>query len=127
MCSSSLRARCRPHTASPDLPIIRSPSTRPVRPSPFLCTRYPTPTTILVTVLNLNSNLAKSMTHHTQTKELTTWCLTFSPRFVDAHCSRQTSCMETRSFTWIVLYKSGQQNITLHIVTLYTELSSSRT
>jgi hypothetical protein len=28
------------------------------------------------TIPNLNSNLAKSMTHHNQTKELTTWFLT---------------------------------------------------
>jgi hypothetical protein len=27
------------------------------------------------TILNSNSNLAKSMTHHKQTKELTTWFL----------------------------------------------------
>jgi hypothetical protein len=27
------------------------------------------------TILDLNSNLAKSMTHHNQTKELTTWFL----------------------------------------------------
>jgi hypothetical protein len=31
------------------------------------------------TILNSNSNLAKSMTHHNQTKELTTWFLTVSP------------------------------------------------
>jgi benzoyl-CoA reductase/2-hydroxyglutaryl-CoA dehydratase subunit BcrC/BadD/HgdB len=29
------------------------------------------------TIPNLNSNLAKSMTHHNQTKELTTWFLNF--------------------------------------------------
>jgi hypothetical protein len=46
--SSSTRARCRPHTASPDLPIVRPPSTQPVRPSLVLCTRSPTPVTILV-------------------------------------------------------------------------------
>jgi hypothetical protein len=28
------------------------------------------------TILDLNSNLAKSMTHHNQTKEMTTWFLT---------------------------------------------------
>jgi hypothetical protein len=27
------------------------------------------------TILNLNSNLTKSMTHHNETKELTTWFL----------------------------------------------------
>jgi hypothetical protein len=47
-CSSSPCARCRPHTASPNLLIIRLPSTRPVRPSPVLCTRSTTPATILV-------------------------------------------------------------------------------
>jgi hypothetical protein len=77
-----------------------------VRPSPVLCTRFPTLVTIIVaarhaapatctpqgkqtrfsnetkikekqneTILDLNSNLAKSMTHHNQTKELTTWFL----------------------------------------------------
>jgi hypothetical protein len=46
--SSSSRARCRPHTVSPDLSIVRPPSTRPVRPSLILCTRSPTPTMILV-------------------------------------------------------------------------------
>jgi hypothetical protein len=30
------------------------------------------------TVPDLNSNLAKSMTHHNQTKELTTWFLSLS-------------------------------------------------
>jgi hypothetical protein len=29
------------------------------------------------TIPDSNSNLAKSMTHHNQTKELTTWFLTF--------------------------------------------------
>jgi hypothetical protein len=46
--SSSPRARCRSHTAPPNLSIARPPSTRPVRPSPILFTRSPTPTTILV-------------------------------------------------------------------------------
>jgi hypothetical protein len=46
--SSSSRARCRPHTAPPDLSIDWPPSTRPVRPYPVLCTRSPTPATILV-------------------------------------------------------------------------------
>jgi hypothetical protein len=46
--SSSPHSRCRPHTASPDLPIIRPPSTRLVWPSPVLCTRSPTPAMILV-------------------------------------------------------------------------------
>jgi hypothetical protein len=40
LCSSSLRAWCRPHTT----PL----STRPVRSSPTLCTRSPTPATVLV-------------------------------------------------------------------------------
>jgi cytochrome c-type biogenesis protein CcmH/NrfF len=30
------------------------------------------------TILDSNSNLAKSMTHHNQTKELTTWFLSLS-------------------------------------------------
>jgi hypothetical protein len=47
-CSSSPRAWCRPHTAPPDLSIARPPSTRPVRPSPVLCTRFPTPTMIII-------------------------------------------------------------------------------
>jgi hypothetical protein len=46
--SSSPCARCRPHMTSPDLPIVQPPSTRPVRPSLVLCTRSPTPATILV-------------------------------------------------------------------------------
>jgi hypothetical protein len=46
--SSSPRARCRPHTAPPNLSISRPPSTRPVQPSSVLCTRSPTPTMILV-------------------------------------------------------------------------------
>jgi hypothetical protein len=104
--SSSLHARCRPHTAPPNLSITRPLSIRPVQPSPVLCTRSPTPTTIQIAtrhvapanctprdkqtrfskqnkdkgktnepVLDSNSNLAKSMTHHNQTKELTTWFL----------------------------------------------------
>jgi hypothetical protein len=47
--SSSPRARCRPHTAPPDLLIAQPPSTRPVQPSPVLCRRSPIPATILVT------------------------------------------------------------------------------
>jgi hypothetical protein len=47
-CSSFSRAQCRPHTASPDFSIVRPPSTQPVRSSPILCTRSPTPATILV-------------------------------------------------------------------------------
>jgi hypothetical protein len=46
--SSSPRARCRPHTTPPDLSIAWPPSTRPVRPSPVLCTRSHTPAMILV-------------------------------------------------------------------------------
>jgi hypothetical protein len=45
---SSPRARCKPHTAPPDLSIVRPPSTQPVRPSMVLCTRSPTPTTIII-------------------------------------------------------------------------------
>jgi hypothetical protein len=47
--SSSPRARCRPHTAPPDLLITRPLNTRPVRPSPILCNRSPTPVMIIVT------------------------------------------------------------------------------
>jgi hypothetical protein len=47
-CSSSPRAWCRSLMAPPDLSITRPPSTRPMRPSPVLCTRSPTPATILV-------------------------------------------------------------------------------
>jgi hypothetical protein len=47
--SSSPRARYRPHTTSPDLLIIWPLSIRPVWPSLVLCTRSPTPTTILIT------------------------------------------------------------------------------
>jgi hypothetical protein len=47
--SSSFRARCRPHTSSSDLPIVWPLSIQPVRPSPVLCTRSPTPATILIT------------------------------------------------------------------------------
>jgi hypothetical protein len=46
--SSFSRARRRPHTVPPDLSIARPPSTRPVRSSPVLYTRSPTPTTILI-------------------------------------------------------------------------------
>jgi hypothetical protein len=103
--SSSPRAWCRSHTASPDLLIVQPPSTWPVRPSLVLYTWSPTPATILVAVRHaapttctpqdkqtrfskrnkdkgknwnvpdLNSSLGKSMTHHNQTKELTTWFL----------------------------------------------------
>jgi hypothetical protein len=45
--SSSPRARCRPYTASPDILIVRPLSMWPVRPSAVLCTRSPTPATIL--------------------------------------------------------------------------------
>jgi hypothetical protein len=47
-CSKSPCARCRPHMVPPDLSTARPPSTQPVRPSPVLCTRSPTPTTVLV-------------------------------------------------------------------------------
>jgi hypothetical protein len=46
--SLSPRAQCRPHTAPPDHSTARPPSTRPMRPSSILCTRSPTPATILV-------------------------------------------------------------------------------
>jgi hypothetical protein len=45
---SSPHTWCRPHTVPPDLSIARPPSTQPVRPSPVLCTRSPTPATILI-------------------------------------------------------------------------------
>jgi hypothetical protein len=45
---SSPRARWIPYTASPNLPIIRSLSIWPLRPSPILYTRSPTPATIIV-------------------------------------------------------------------------------
>jgi hypothetical protein len=35
------------------------------------------------TIPNLNSNLAKSMTHHNQTKELTTWFLNLLDESID--------------------------------------------
>jgi hypothetical protein len=46
--SYSPRAKCRLHTAPLDLLTAQPPSTRPVRPSPVLCTRSPTPATVLV-------------------------------------------------------------------------------
>jgi hypothetical protein len=46
--SSSPCARCGPHTAPPILSTARPRSTQLVRPSPVLCTRSPTPTTVLV-------------------------------------------------------------------------------
>jgi hypothetical protein len=82
-----------------------------MRPSPVLCTRSPTPATVLIAARHAapttctprdkqtqfsernkgkrktnqnpdsNSNLAKSMTQHNQTKELTTWFLSHQPRF----------------------------------------------
>jgi hypothetical protein len=39
------------------------------------------------TVLDLNSNLTKSMTHHNQTKELTTWFLIFKFKIM---CTKST-------------------------------------
>jgi hypothetical protein len=45
---SSSRAWCRPHTVSPDLLIVRPPSTRPVWPSLIICTRSHTPAMILI-------------------------------------------------------------------------------
>jgi hypothetical protein len=99
--SSSPCAWCRPHAVPRDISIARLPSTRPVQPSPILCTRSPTPAMILIAarhaapanhetskhdspnktkikkqnkiILHSNSNLFKSMTHYNQTKELTTW------------------------------------------------------
>jgi hypothetical protein len=47
-CSSSPCARCRPHTTPLDLSITRPLSTRPVQPSPILCTKSPTPAIILI-------------------------------------------------------------------------------
>jgi hypothetical protein len=46
--SPSPRTRYRPHTAPPDLSTACPSSTRPVRPSPVLCTRFPTPSTVLI-------------------------------------------------------------------------------
>jgi hypothetical protein len=46
--STSPHARCKPHIAPPDLSITRPPSTRPMRPSSVLCTRSPSPATMLV-------------------------------------------------------------------------------
>jgi hypothetical protein len=46
--SYSPRARCRPHTAPPDLSTARLPSARPVRPSPIFCTRSATPITVFI-------------------------------------------------------------------------------
>jgi hypothetical protein len=48
LCSSSPRARCRPHTASSDLLIARPSSIWSVRSSPVLYTKSPTPATIPV-------------------------------------------------------------------------------
>jgi hypothetical protein len=91
--------------APPDFSTARPPSIRLVRPSLVLCTRSPTPATVLVairhaapttctprdnqtrfsernkgkrkikqnkTMPDSNSNIAKSMTHHNQTKKRTT-------------------------------------------------------
>jgi hypothetical protein len=52
MRSLSLCARCRSHTAPPDLSIVRPPSTWPVWPFPILCIRFPTPVMILVATLH---------------------------------------------------------------------------
>jgi hypothetical protein len=41
--SSSPRAWCRPHTASPEISIVWPPSSWPMWPSPVLCIRSPTP------------------------------------------------------------------------------------
>jgi hypothetical protein len=49
--SSSPRAWCRHHIASPDLPIVQPPSTWPMRPTLVLCTKSPTPIIILVSAL----------------------------------------------------------------------------
>jgi hypothetical protein len=46
--SSSSRGRYRLHTSSPDLPIVWPPSNWHVRPSLVLCTKSPTPVTILI-------------------------------------------------------------------------------
>jgi hypothetical protein len=67
--SWSPRARCRPHTASPDLSTARPPSTRPVRPSPVLCTRSPTPSTILVTARHAAPATCTPRDKHTQFSE----------------------------------------------------------
>jgi hypothetical protein len=45
---SSPCAQCIPHTDPSDLSITQPPSTRPVRPSPIICTWSPTPVTMLV-------------------------------------------------------------------------------
>jgi hypothetical protein len=49
MRSSSPCTWCRPHTVTPDLSIVRPPSTRLVRSFLILCTRSATPVTILIT------------------------------------------------------------------------------
>jgi hypothetical protein len=49
MCSSSPRARCKSHTAPPNLSIAWPPSTRHVWSSLVLCTNSPIPTMILIT------------------------------------------------------------------------------
>jgi hypothetical protein len=41
------------------------------------------------TIMNLNSNLTKSMTHHNQTKELTTWFLNLPlDESIDNKCTK---------------------------------------
>jgi hypothetical protein len=102
---SSPCALCRLHTTSSDLSIVWPLSTQPVWPSPVLYIRSSTLVMILVAICNAtpatctpqnkqirfskrnkdkgknwnvpnsNSNLIKSMTHHNQTKKLTTWFL----------------------------------------------------
>jgi hypothetical protein len=46
------------------------------------------------TVLDSNSNLAKSMTHHNQTKELTTW-------FLNLHLDESIDNKGTKFEVWI--------------------------
>jgi hypothetical protein len=54
------------------------------------------------TIPDSNSNLAKSMTHHNQTKELTTWFLRYFSTLGTTY-SRITTC--------IVGYKSRSQKL----------------
>jgi hypothetical protein len=94
---SSPHARCRPHTVLLDLPIVRPPSTWPVRPSPILCTRSSTPATILIAVRH-----AAPATCISQDKQ--TW---FFTRYKDKGKTTKMSCIriQTSPSQWLITLK----------------------
>jgi hypothetical protein len=105
--SLSPRARCRPHTVSPDLPIIRPLITRPLRPSPFLYTMSSTPSMTLVAA------------HHTAPATCTSWDkqTRFSTWYKDKGKTTKISWIwiQTSPSQWLITLKPRNWPLSLSI------------